>query len=154
MVEIVRTKLQDHENPNWQALDEILWKKVIDPYPRWGNGVSYHPRDHVRLSEEDWKQIQRLVVEREIPVTMCNTNFGFSVGMTLWKPAEFAWATMVEPAQPITTIPAVCLPSYDRGKSFDLGWKKFSPLTHSEANQKLLERNKLEAQREKLHYAY
>jgi hypothetical protein len=140
MTEIRRTQLQNPKSPDWEKLDGYLWIET------WNSRFQRNMRSrnwHVCLSEEDWEAIKKIIREQKLPVTMCNTDFGFTVGMVIWKPAEWSWATMVEAPKPLVSISAHHLPDCPR-RSFDFGWNEFSPLTHSKENLKLLKENELE----------
>jgi predicted DNA binding CopG/RHH family protein len=149
--EIRFTELQDPENPDWAKLDDYLWETHWDPNFRkdirsraWS----------VRLSAADWETIKKIVRKQGLPVTLCNTDFGFTVGVQIWQPAEWSWSTMVERPRPLVTISAHHLPECPRGSSFDYGWDEFTPITHSEENLALLDANELERPRDRFYYVY
>lgn len=151
MQTIVCTRLTDVDNPNWAALHGHLWEEKFDDRT---HTFFTARRTNARLSKEDWKTIKKMIVKNTIPVTMDNTSFGFSVGITLWTPRAEPFPDAVEEPRPLVTISAHHLPDYESGSSFDLGWAEFFPLTHSKRNLKLLEQNELPPPKDMADYVY
>lgn len=150
-VALTQTKLQDPENPNWAQLNDYLWDHEFDFSVGKSRFVS---KEHMRLSESDWEMIQQMIVDRAIPVTLCNTNSGRSIGMTLWTERCEPIPGVVEEPRPIITISAVHLPMHKGGASFDLGWKVFSKIANSKRNIQLLHKHALPIPGNKTIYAY
>jgi len=146
-----RTSLQNPSSPDWALLDSYLWDDLYDSNTR---RYSTMRKEGIRLSEEDWKEIKRMISDNPIPVTLVNTSFGFSVGIMLWSPRKETFPGAVVAARPLVTIAAQHLPSYDKGASFKLGWDAFSPITHSARNWELVHQNELRQQERMADYVY
>lgn len=121
----------DPENPDWESYAERLWKPGLPD--RFG-GVHYSERD--RISKKDWASIRSLVESRNLPVTMCNTSFGFTVGLNIWKPPDYP--TM--PCEGLLTLSTKHMPGCPKsGPTFTFGWNLFRPLVARPENLEMIE---------------
>lgn len=149
-----RVQLTDPANPDWLALYDKLWAttRSFDSYRGHQTSRTHQP-EHVRLSQEGWDQIKRLIKEKEITVSVQNSCMGFSCSLLLWTAREEPYPGASVPAEAFFEVCSHMLPGDDRA-GFQRGWDEFSPLFTSPENIKRLEWSRLPMPRDASAYDY
>lgn len=154
------------EDVEWlRALQGRLWvlRETTEHYNGSAAPRKWWAESGERMTEEELTRLHEVVLRNDLPVEMCNTSFGFGVGMVVREPEK----TPVYPGTEEATVPETLavvsqahLPpsesTSDAGDriTFDDGWRVFSALTHSDHNREILRRCGLEAPKPKGHYVY
>lgn len=137
---------------DWKALDDLFWKKSVDYSRRYAqNTVSL--RDNVQLGEAAWEQLQRVIAETPLPVTLGSVSYGFTVGMVIWTEARELYPHAFERSEHLFTVEPHILPGCPQA-SFDWAWETLSPIVQQPENIELLKRCNLDLPQSKAHYAY
>lgn len=150
---VQRVQLSSIDPPDWKELSSKLWEEkwISD---RFSSGYHhYHQPEKVRLSQEGWDQIKRLITDRNICVEVFNSCSGFSCSLTLWKDREEPFPGAEIDPQPLITICSHMLPGDERC-GFKEGWAEFEPLFTRPKNLELLKWNKRPMPKRASHYDY
>lgn len=137
----------------------MSWKDALAALQEniWGAGpqgnltyVPYYERR--RLTEDEWQQVKDIVAENGLALRMVNCCMGFGCGIEVYEPPAY-------PGLPATfwlmvTQDHLPLPHEGASMRFDEAWEVFHPLTHTEANTKLLEISGIEKPKSKGSYEY
>lgn len=116
-----------------------------------------------RLTEDDLTKLFEVVLRHGLPVQMCNTSFGFGVGILVHEPEKAVPYPGTEDAcRPdiLLVVSQDQLPlsqsSFERKDRilFEDGWRVFSEITHSDRNRETLQRCGFDPPRSKGHYVY
>lgn len=150
-----------------RALHPRLWveRETVDHYNLSGTSArrKYLVESGERLTEAELTRLHEIVLRCSLPVTMCNTKFGFGVGIMVHEPEPpptYPGAEELETPCVMVMISQEHLPlsqsSFERQDRilFEDGWRVFSPLTHSDTNREIVRRCRLPAPLSKGHYMY
>lgn len=152
---VQRVQLSCTDPPDWIGLMDKLWETVHDPSSKLACYRYYraHQPEKVRLSQEGWDQIKRIIVERGICVEVFNSCMGFSCSLVLYKDREEPYPGAEMPCEVIFEVCSHMLPGNERS-GFKEGWSEFGPLFNSPENIERLKWNKRPMPREAYHYDY
>jgi hypothetical protein len=150
-----------------RSLEPRLWveKETTDYYNMSGTSArrKYLAESGERLTEEDLTRLHEIVLRRSLPVQICNTKFGFGVGLVVHEPERAPLYPGLEAEEKPEVLVVISQEHLPLSQStfeppdrimFDDGWRVFSPLTHSDENKALLQRCGLPKPEPKGHYEY
>jgi hypothetical protein len=151
---VQRVQLGSIDPPDWDALAEKLWE-ARSACDRFRGVYTYYgcQPDKVRLSQEGWDQIKKLIVEREVCVEVINCCMGFTCGLRLFKDRVEPFPGASDGPWEIFRVCSHMLPGEDR-TCFKEGWAEFEPLFTSAENIERLKWNGLEMPKAAYHYDY
>lgn len=155
--------MPDQEIVEWHAWLQALWGELWETKhgERWSGMTRVPTQFRVetrRMTEDEWAQVQALILEHGIPCSMRNANMGFGCGMTLFTEVGPALYPGVPPEEPkplldITKSHLPLSPGEDR-VLFAEGFRRFSVYTHSDENTACLADNGLPEPKPQGHYDY
>lgn len=148
-----QVQLSNISNPDWKELFDKLWEKGYYLYHGREEKYCRHQPEKVRLSQEGWNQIKRLIKERGITVSVQNSCSGFSCSICLWKAREEPYPGAEIPAEAFMEICSHMLPGTERS-GFKEGWAEFEPLFTCSENVERLKWSKLALPRDSSFYDY
>lgn len=153
-VEIQRVQLSSIDPPDWDGLMEKLYesREVCDRFRGRYTYQGCQP-EKVRLSQDGWEQIKRIIVERNLCVEVINCCFGFTCGLVVYDDRIEPFPGASDGPFPIFRVCSHMLPGDDRS-GFKEGWAEFEPLFTSDANIAKLKWNKLAMPKAAHHYDY
>ena len=152
-----QVQLSDVSNPDWEELYNKLWKQesgtsYYGTHPRFRKYVRCQPEE-VRLSQDGWNQIKKIIQDQGICVSVVNSCMGFSCSLVLWKDRQETFPGAVDEASPVFQVCTHMLPG-DGHIGFKEGWAEFEPLFTCDENVARLAANRLDPPRPAHCYDY
>lgn len=152
--QVQRVQLSSIDPPDWDGLSGKLWEKRRAS-DRFRGVYTYYgcQPEKVRLSQEGWDQIKKIIVENNICAEVINCCMGFTCGLILYRDRIEPFPGASDGPFPIFNICSHMLPG-DGRSGFKDGWAEFEALFTSEANIERLKWNRLAMPEHASHYDY